>query len=160
MKESDFTVSRYSKKLTAFVLKYATKISYASVKELVSNTCGNTTLSSQQIWRLVNDNGLKISTVQAKQIEAFNASDAEINLQKVDIYDIEAAEVLYLCDDVCVKEQKSQRDKVAKEEKNFCNTCVSMLQKADGSYQTIVVGLGIDNVPYNRVILWENYGEK
>jgi hypothetical protein len=153
-------MSNYSKKLTTFILKYATKISYASVKELVSDTCGNTTISSQQIWRIVNTHGLEISAIQATQIEAFNASGAEINLKKVDIYDPEADEVLYLCDDVCVKEQKGKRDEVAKEGKNFCNTRICMLQKVDGSYQTIVAGLGIDNVTYNKAILWQNYGEK
>ena len=50
--------------------------------------------------------------------------------------------------------------KIPKEGKNFCNTRISMLQKADGSYQTIVAGLGIDNVAYNKTILWQNYGQK
>jgi hypothetical protein len=159
-RESNFIDGIYSKKLTNFILKYATKLSYASVKELVGDSCSNTVLSSQQIWRLVNDNGRKISAVQAKQIAFFNASGSDITIKEVDIYAPNEPEVLYLCDDVCVKEQKAQRDGVVKEKKTFCNTRISMLQKTDGSYQTIVAGLGIDNITYNKAILWENYGEK
>ena len=160
LRESGFGINSYSKKLNSFILKYATKMSYASVKDLVSSTCGNTTISSQQIWRIVKDNGLAISKNQATQIESFNASGAEISVKKVDIYDSEAVEILYLCDDVCVKEQKEKRDEIPKEGKTFCNTRMSMLQKDDGSYQRIVAGLGIDNVAYNKAILWQNYGKK
>lgn len=160
LRESNFLERSYSKKLAEFILKYATKLSYASVKDLVSSTCGNTDISSQQIWRLVNNQMLEISNIQAKEIEDFNGSGAEINLEKVDIYAQNNAEVVYLCDDVCVKEQKRQRDKIAKTGKTFCNTRISMLQKIDGTYQTIVAGLGIDTVSYNGAILWKNYGNK
>ncbi|TAG15392.1 MAG: hypothetical protein EAZ38_19510 [Cytophagales bacterium] len=146
--------------MTDFILKYATKLSYASVKDLVSDVCGNTKVSSQQIWRLVNNHGLAISAIQATEIDAFNASGEEISLKKVDIYALNDTEVLYLCDDVCVKEQKVQRDKIAKKGKSFCNTRISMLQKTDGTYESIVAGLDIDIIAYNKSVLWKNYGKK
>jgi hypothetical protein len=150
---------RYTKKLKTLVLKYATKLSYAAVSELVLDTCKGATISSQQIWRLVKENALAISASQEAQIEAFTASKAEITAEKVDIYAQNAKEIIYLSDDVCVKEQKQVRNKIAKEGKSFCNTRISMLQTTDGSYETIVSGFALDNVLHTKAVLWQNYGQ-
>lgn len=160
LKEANIIKGGYSKTLTDFVLKYATRLSYTAVEELVKDTCGNSTISDQQIWRLVQAHALEISAKQAQQIETYAADSAIINVKEVDIYSPKAAEVIYLCDDVCVKEQKPERDSKVKERTNFCNTRISMVQKPDGTYQPIIAGFGIDNILHNKATIWKIYGQQ
>lgn len=65
----------------------------------------------------------------------------------MDIYSVDSEEIIFLSDGVCVSEQKSKRDGVAKVGKE--RTTINMMQlqtdsKDQNSYKTLLAAEGID----------------
>ena len=85
---------------------------------------------------------------------------AAVQAVAVDVYDAVAAAVVWLADGVCVSEQKAVRDKQPKAGKERTTTDLTMLQRQDGSYQTVVAGAGIDAVQLGRTVVWQEYGAR
>lgn len=148
--------------LRTFATKYATKLSYANVYELIAETCKGTTLSAQHIHNLVEAEARKITSSQKKKIAIFEDSRVVLEAVKTDIYAKNSEEVVYLSDDVCVKRQKSKRDKQPKpitEDKRH-TTRISMFEDSSKQYKTVVAGMGIDNVQLTKALICEAYALK
>jgi hypothetical protein len=139
--------SYQSKGLVSFATKYAALMSYANTAKLITETCCGTTLSDQHIYTLVAAQADVITRNQKEQITDFEASGVKLVAEKTDIYDSKQKEVIYLTDDVCVKQQKSKRDKLPKTDKEgkFYHTRISMFETKDKTYNTIVAGISVDN---------------
>ena len=148
-----------SQGLCTFAIKYATKMSYASVCELIGDTCKSTRLSAQHIHTLVQAQARKIASEQKEKIAIFEDSKVLLSAVKADIYAVNSEEMIYLSDDVCVKRQKSKRDKQPRtmiEDKRH-NTRISMFEDSSKQYRTIVAGMGIDNGQLVKALICEAY---
>ena len=145
--------------LRTFATKYATKLSYANVCELIGETCKGTTLSDQHIHALVQAEARKIESVQKEKIAVFENSKVVLEAVKADIYAVNSEEVVYLSDDVCVKRQKTKRDKQPKTstECKRHTTRISMFEDSSKQYRTVVAGIGIDNVQLVKALICEAY---
>lgn len=150
----------YSQGLRDFALEYCTKLSFAATAKLIQRSCGGTSLSDQHLWNWVQQEGQAISQQQQETIAAFESSQAKVGLEWVDIYAKEGEEIIYLSDDVCVKEQKPKRDKTLKTKNKRCNTRISMFSLPEQKYHTLVAGFGIDNLALVQACLWEQYPQK
>ncbi len=161
-----------SKGLRDFAVKYATKLSYNNVSELIREVCKGTTLSDQHIHKLVKMKADEITHEQKEKIAKFETSEAILEAIKTDIYSQTSEEVVYLSDDVCVKAQKEKRDKhpktkgkekqekQEKQEKTKgkrYNTRISMFEDSLGGYKTIVAGLGVNNVQLVKAVICQEY---
>ncbi len=145
--------------LCTFATKYATKLSYANVCELISETCKGATLSAQHIHTLVQAEASKIESIQKEKIAVFEASKVVLESVKADIYGVNSAEVVYLSDDVCVKKQKTKRDKQSRpitEDKRH-TTRISMFEDSSKQYKTVVAAQGINNVQLVKALICEAY---
>ena len=143
--------------LREFATKYATKLSYADVCTLIRDTCKGTTLSDQHIHSLVQLEATKITNKQKEKIAVFEASKAVLKAEKTDIYSTTSEEVIYLSDDVCVKEQKAKRDKAPRIKGKRHNTRISMFENGLQQYETVVAGIGVDNIQFVKALLCEAY---
>ena len=146
--------------LQQFSLRYATMLSYERVSRLVHERCGNTKLSDQRIHHLVQEKAAAITVAQAVLIRDSQAESREVQAVAVDIYDKESEEVIWLSDGVCVSEQKAVRNKQSKDGKERTTTNIAMLERADGSYQTIIAGCASEAVSLYRAEVWREYGSK
>lgn len=149
-----------SQMLQEFSLKYATMLSYERVSGLVQERCGTTKLSDQRIHHLVQEKAEAIRGEQEWLIDESQAANHEVKAVAVDIYDAEAEEVIWLADGVCVSEQKAARNKQPKAGKERTTTDLVMMQRADGSYQTIIAGEGIAAVSLYRAEASREYGSE
>ena len=149
-----------SEMLQQFSLRYATMLSYERVSRLVHERCGNTKLSDQRIHHLVQEKAAAITVAQAVLIRDSQAESREVQAVVVDIYDKESEEVIWLSDGVCVSEQKAVRNKQSKDGKERTTTNIAMLERADGSYQTIIAGCASEAVSLYRAEVWREYGSK
>lgn len=68
----------------------------------------------------------------------------EINTS-VDIYSLTEKEVLLEIDGIVVKEQKENRDNIAKENKSFVNNTIALLENKKGSFDCLIGGLEEEN---------------
>lgn len=152
-------VSYESSGLRAFAIKYATKLSYSNVSSLITETCKGTRLSNQHIHALVEAQAREITTIQKEKIVIFKALDTKLKAVATDIYDANSKEIIYLTDDVCVKTQKSKRDKQprASIKTKRHNTRISMFQDSSKTYKTVVAGAGIDNTQLVEALICEAY---
>lgn len=143
--------------LRDFATKYATKLSYANVCELIKDVCKGTTLSSQHIYSLVQIAANEITHKQKEKIAIFEASATVLKAEKSDIYSASNEEMIYLSDDVCVKEQKAKRDKQPKTKGKRHNTRISMFEDGLKEYKTVVAGIGVDNIQLVKALICEAY---
>ena len=132
--------------------------SYERSQELVRERCGERLLSDQRIYEQVAEEASKIVQSQAELIVEQAEAGAKVAATEVNIYDEQSKEVIWLGDGVSVSEQKARRNKVPKIGKERCTINVSMLQKKDGGYKTIVAGQGIDSVALTKAIISQEYG--
>lgn len=146
--------------LQEFSLRYATMLSYERVSRLVEERCGTTKLSDQRVNNLVREKAQEITQEQELLIRESLLSNQEVKAVAVKIYDPEAEEVVWLSDGVCVSEQKSLRNKQPKERKERTTTEVAMLEREDGSYQTIIAGNGVDRVRLYQAEVLREYGNR
>jgi hypothetical protein len=155
-------VSYQSNGLVDFATKYATKLSYSDTARLIAETCGGSTISAQHIHDLVEAKAVKISAAQQAEIAAFASSALSLVSHKADIYEASSAEVIYLTDDICVKQQKCKRDKVpkTKAEGRFYNTRVSLFQDSNNVYKPLVSGIGTDNVQLAKASICAAHASK
>jgi hypothetical protein len=149
-----------SEMLQEFSLRYATMLSYERVSNLIQERCGTTKLSDQRVNNLVCEKACELTYYQELLIEESLSTNQEVKALKVDIYDCESEEVIWLSDGVCVSEQKSLRNKEKKEGKERTTTDVAMLEREDGSYKTIIAGKGISPVSLYRAEVLREYGTK
>ena len=144
--------------LQAYTLRAATQVSYARVSEWVAERSGTARVSDQRAQQLVQEEAAALTQAQAQLIKTSAVAPAAVQAVGVDVYDAAAAEVVWLGDGVCVSEQKAVRDKQPKAGKERTTTDLTMLQRQDGSYQTVVAGAGIDAVQLGRTVVWQEYG--
>ena len=145
--------------LCAFAIKYATKFSYDNVSELIAETCGGTRLSDQHVHKLVQQEAEKITIIQKEKIAIFQGSQVVLEAVKADIYAVNGEEVVYLSDDVCVKQQKAKRDKLprASSDGKRHNIRISMFEDASKKYKTVVAGADVDNTQLLKALICEAY---
>ena len=143
-----------------FSLRYATVLSYERTSALIKERCGGVSISDQQIFHLVKRQAHKIGEQQKALINTHQGKFETIAAKKVDIYDAQSEEHIWLSDGVCVSEQKAVRDKVAKTGKERTITDVNLMQRTDGSYKTLVVAQDIDSVALAKAEICQEYGEK
>lgn len=160
LSEPALSAHHESPSLQAFAVYYATRLSYARVSELVRERSGSAALSDQRIQQLVQAQGERITQAQAAQLAAQPEVAAQVAAVAVDVYDATAAEVVWLADGICVSEPKAVRDKPPKAGKERTTTDLALLQKADGSYQTIIAGAGIDAVQLYQTEVLRAYGQE
>ena len=146
--------------LQAYTLRAATQVSYARVSEWVAERTGTARVSDQRAQQLVQEEAAALTQAQAQLIATSAVVPAAVQAVAVDVYDAAAAEVVWLGDGVCVSEQKAVRDKQPKAGKERTTTDLTMLQRQDGSYQTVVAGAGIDAVQLGRTVVWQEYGAR
>ena len=132
--------------LQAYALRAATQVSYARVSEWVEERTGTARVSDQRAQQLVQEEAAALTQAQAQLIATSAVAPAAVQAVVVDVYDAAAAEVVWLADGVCVSEPKAVRDKQPKAGKERTTTDLTMLERQDGSYQTVVAGAGIDAV--------------
>ena len=149
-----------SPRLQAYALRAATQVSYARVSEWVAERTGTARLSDQRAQQLVQAEAAALTQAQAQLIETSAVPRAAVQAVAVDVYDAAAAEVVWLADGVCVSEQKAVRDKQPKAGKERTTTDLTMLQRPEGSYRTVVAGVGIDAVQLARTVVRQEYGAR
>jgi hypothetical protein len=158
MTQEKLSEHRESELLQEFVCKYATRLSYQKVSELVSERSGTSDLSDQRIYQIVQTKALELVAEQTSRISFKKEKAAEIKAVEVDIYDSEAKEILWFGDGICVSEQKAKRDGEAKKGKERTTTEMAMLERKDGSYRTIIAGEGINRVELYQAEVVKEYG--
>lgn len=141
--------------LRDFATKYATKLSYANVYDLIREVCKGTILSAQHVQSLVQIKAEEITNKQEEKIAVFETSKMILKAEKTDIYSTTSEEVIYLSDDVCVKEQKAKRDKQPKLKGKRYNTRISMFENGLKEYKTVVAGIGVDNIQLVKALICE-----
>lgn len=149
-----------SELLQEVVCKYATRLSYEKVSELVSERSGTSRLSDQRIYHIVQAEAAELISEQKKLISQNQKRGLAIKAVAVDIYQAEVKEIVWLSDGICVNEQKAVRDREAKRGKERTTTEMAMLGKKDGSYRTIIAGEGINRVELYRAEVVREYGEQ
>ena len=149
-----------SELLQEFASKYATRLSYQKVSELVVERTGTSSLSDQRIYQIVEEKAGELVAEQAQRISQKSEAGRQIKAVEVDLYDEQGKEIIWLGDGVCVNEQKAKRDQKPKKGKERVTTEMGMLEKKDGSYRTIVAGEGINRVELYRTEVIEEYGEE
>jgi hypothetical protein len=146
--------------LREFSLRYCTVLSYEKTSRLVADRCGTTRLSDQRLGKMVWEKAAELTHQQAVLVEESQLPASAVKAVKVDLYDAQAEEVIWLSDGICVCEQKAKRDKKAKVGKERTTTDLAMLKCRDGSYKTIVVGEGVEKVGYYQAEIVAEYGER
>ena len=125
-----------SELLQEFACKYATRLSYQKASELVLERSGTSGLSDQRIYQIVEAKALELVAEQARIISRNSKKGAKIKVVEVDLYDVNAKEIMWFGDGICVSEQKAKRDGQAKQGKERTTTEMAMLECQDGSYRT------------------------
>ena len=123
---------------------------------------GNSKLSDQHIYHLVESYASDIRTAQILAINDCKSVNYTILAKQVDIYDADAEEVIFLSDGVCVNEQKAKRDKIAKEGKERTTTDIMMLQtslKDRNTFKTIIAAEGVNPVDLVQSEVFKAYGK-
>ena len=123
---------------------------------------GNSKLSDQHIYHLVESYASDIKTAQILAINDCKSVNYTILAKQVDIYDADAEEVIFLSDGVCVNEQKAKRDKIAKEGKERTTTDIMMLQtslKDRNTFKTIIAAEGVNPVDLVQSEVFKAYGK-
>ena len=123
---------------------------------------GNSKLSDQHIFHLVESYASDIKTAQILEINACKSANYTIIAQQVDIYDADADEVIFLSDGVCVNEQKTKRDKIAKVGKERTITDIMMLQtslKDRNTFKTIIAAEGVNPIDLVQSEVFKAYGK-
>ena len=104
----------YTVKLAEKCLALVKEVSYRKAKTLLKDLC-EIDISTKEISRMVKHQANTIVCTQKKQIANFEEnqmiSKDKVLTKKVDIYDKNSLETIFLCDDVCVKQQKTTRNK-------------------------------------------------
>ena len=149
-----------SELLQEFALRWATRLSYQKVSQLVKERSGTSSLSDQRIYQLVGEKATELIAGQSGKIKASQAAALKIKAVKVDLYDSQATEVVWLSDGICVSEQKATRNKAAKKGKERVTTEMAMLEQKDGKYRTIIAGEGINRVALYEAEVVAEYGEE
>lgn len=149
-----------SELLQEFACKYATRLSYEKVSELVSERSGTAPLSDQRIYQIVQKKAMGLVIEQANLIRQEKEKAVNIKVLGVDLYDAEAQEILWFGDGICVSEQKAKRAEEAKKGKERTPTEMAMLERKDGSYRTIIAGEGIKRVELYQAEVVKEYGEQ
>jgi len=147
-----------SELLQEFACKYATRLSYQKASELVLERSGTSGLSDQRIYQIVEAKALELVAEQARIISRNSKKGAKIKVVEVDLYDVNAKEIMWFGDGICVSEQKAKRDGQAKQGKERTTTEMAMLECQDGSYRTIIAGEGVNRVELYRAEVIEEYG--
>lgn len=83
-----------------------------------------------------------------------------LRVVRADLYNSQTQEVIWFADEICVCEQKAERDKKAKKGRERVTTEIAMLEQKDGKYQTIVGGEGINRVDLYKAEVIAEYGEQ
>jgi hypothetical protein len=143
-----------------FSLRYATALSYELTADLLEERCGCKCSSDQHIYNLVAQKAEKIGETQAALIKQYEPCFSRLEAAKVDIYDAQSVENIWLTDGVCVSEQKKQRNKIAKSGKERTITDVTLMQCPDGHYKTLIAAQGIDSVALAKAELCQAFGDK
>lgn len=150
-----------SRLLRNFSLTYATHLSYHQVETLLSHRMGNDKLSDQHIYHLVESYAQEVQLAQAELIKEYESAPCKLSATLVDIYDAHSEEIIFLSDGVCVNEQKTQRDKIAKQGKERTTTDIMMLQtdphKKD-VFKTIIAAQDIDAIGLVQAEIRKTYG--
>lgn len=162
MRLTDRALSEHyeSEKLREFALLYCTLLSYEKVSRLISERCGSTRLSDQRLFKLVEEKAKAISGGQEQLVAEAVAAGEAVKAVKVDIYDEQAEEIIWLSDGICVSEQKARRDRQAKSGKERTTTDMAMMQRKDGGYWTLIAGKGVEKVSYYRAEVAKEYGQQ
>ncbi len=149
-----------SELLQEFAVKYATRLSYQKVSELVSERSGTSHLSDQRIYHMVQEKAAELIAEQVETISRSKEKRVAIKAVEVDLYNREAEEILWLGDGICVNEQKAVRDNQAKPGKERTTTEMAMLERKDGTYRTMIAGEGVNRVELYRAEVIQEYGEE
>jgi len=117
-------------------------MSYEEVEGLIERNTGEQLLSDQGIWHIVLAKAIEISERQRQQVvKRLKKGKLPAFDSQVDIYNKQQAEVLLFDDGIQVKEQKTNRDNIAVEQKTRVNTDVVMLEKRNGTFQYLTAGI-------------------
>ena len=146
--------------LQAYAVRAATHVSYGRASLWVEERTGTARLSDQRVQGVVQETAAALTQAQAALVATPEVPAAAVHAVAVELYEAAAEEVVWLGDGVCVSEQKAVRDKQPKAGKERTTTDLAMFQRADGSYQTVVAGAGIDAVALQRTLLWQEYGTR
>jgi hypothetical protein len=161
LNDPDLALHYESQLLRDFSVKYASLLSYEQAESLVATRMGNDKLSDQRIFHIVSEYAEAVKLAQESQIKACESIAYTCEAKSVDIYDPQSAEVIFLCDGVCVSEQKPLRDGLKKVGKERTTTEVMMLQTSlsdTKAYKTIVAAKDIDTVKLVQSELLLAYG--
>ena len=156
----DLNKNHESELLQAFAVKYATRLSYQKVSELVLERTGTSSLSDQRIYQIVEEKAAELVAKQAEIINQTREKGEKIKAVEVDLYDGQRKEIKWFGDGICVAEQKAKRDRKAKRGKERTTTEMAMLEQKDGKYRTIIAGEGINRVELYRAEIVAEYGEE
>lgn len=150
-----------SRLLQDFALDYATRLSYQQVETLLRHRMGNDKLSDQHIYHLVQSYANGVQSAQEELIKSYESTPYELFAERADIYDSQTEEIIFLSDGVCVNEQKTSRNKVAKQGKERTTTDIMMLQTdlhKKNVFKTIIAAGDIDPIALLQAEMREAYG--
>jgi len=149
--------------LRDFALDYAKVLSYEQVSSLTQRRMGNDKLSDQHIYNLTQRYAERVKSEQEAMINDCKSNTYELQTSSVDIYSSDAEEIIFLSDGVCVNEQKTKRDKIAKTGKERTTTNILMLQtdiKDRNAYKTIIAADGVNETDLIRAEIYKTYSAK
>ena len=115
-----------------------TRMSYATVTDIVARLTGERLVCAQTLSNWIEDKATEIDALLANAVQTSAALPLPGVAQDVDIYDKACEEVLLLTDGICVKAQKPTHDKAG--EPPSAKPCqrhdldVMLAQNADGSF--------------------------
>jgi hypothetical protein len=134
---------------------YANRLSYENLEDLVERMTGDSLLSDQGIWAIIQAKAKTYSQQICKQVqttlESVNSSKIEVN-PTVEIYSAEESEILLFDDGIQVKGQKLEREHLIESKTNNQShdktpvvlTDVAMLQTPKGDFEYLTAPLNID----------------
>jgi hypothetical protein len=149
--------------LRDFSLDYAKVLSYEKVSSLTALRIGNDKLSDQHIYNLTQRYAETVKCEQELSITNCKSNIYDFETSSVDIYSSAAKEIIFLSDGVCVNEQKSKRDKIAKTGKERTTTNIMMLQtdiEDPNAYKTIIAADGVNETDLIRAEIYKTYSAK
>jgi hypothetical protein len=149
--------------LCDFALAYAKVLSYEQVSGLTQLRVGNDKLSDQHIYNLTQRYAQRVKSEQISMISHCKSVSYDFETSNVDIYSRDAKEIIFLSDGVCVNEQKTKRDKIAKTGKERTTTNIMLLQtdiEDSNAYKTIIAADGIDEIDLVKAEIYQTYDTK